>query len=71
MHLQLGNGLALMGDQAVVRVGQGAVGLKAHGLTCGQQLGKAWVFAEAKASPQRIGHQPVNRHGAQPFAFEL
>ena len=69
--MQFGNGLALMSDQTVIRVGQRAVGLKAHGLTGSQQLGKSRVFAKAKAPAQCIGHEPVNGHGAQPFAFEL
>ena len=68
--MQLGNRLALVGNQAVIGVWQGAVGLKAHGLPCGQQLGKARVVAQAKAPPQRVGHQAVNRHGPQPLAFQ-
>ena len=70
MYMQLCNRLALLGDQAVIRVWQRAVGLEAHGLPCSHQLGKARMFAEAKAPPQRVGHQAINRHGAQPFALQ-
>ena len=71
VHMQLGNRLAFVGDQTVVGVGQGAVWLKAHGLTGGQQLGKARVLGQTKAAAQRIGHQAINRHGVQPFALKF
>ena len=71
MHMQLGNGLAFVGDQTIVGVGQGAVRLKAHGLTGGQQLGEARVLGQTKAAAQRIGHQAINRHGLKPFALKF
>lgn len=70
MHMQLGNRLALLGDQSVIRVRQRAVGLEAHGLPCSHQLGKARVLAEVKAPPQRVGHQATQSPWAQILAFQ-
>jgi hypothetical protein len=69
--MQLADGLALVRHQPVIGVGQGTVGFEAHGLAGRQQLGKARMLAQAKAPAQRVRHQAVDRHGAQPFAFEL
>jgi hypothetical protein len=57
-------------EQAVVRVGQGAVVVEAHHLAPRQDGRQARVLAHGEAPPQRLGYQPVHGHGAQVFLLQ-
>lgn len=67
-----GQGLAHQGvEQAVVRVGQGAVVVKAGHLAPRQDGREPGVLADHKAPAQRLAHQALHGHGAQVVFLQL
>ena len=58
-------------DQAVGRVGQGAVERVMSGGAAFQYPGQPWMLVNSETSPQRFARQPVSGHGLQDIAFEF
>ncbi|MNM58772.1 hypothetical protein D3C81_700110 [compost metagenome] len=60
-----------LGDQAVIRVGQGTVVMEAQHAAPLQDGGQARMVGDGEAASQRIAAQACHRHRAQVFAIEL
>ena len=60
-----------LGQQAVVRVGQMAVVVKARDAVALQDGRQARVVADGEAPPQGLVAQPIDRHGPQVVALQL
>ena len=58
-------------DQAVIRVGQGAVVVETGDTLALQDGREARVVLHRKTSPQRVAGEPVHGDGAQVFFFEF
>ena len=58
-------------DQAVVRVGQGAVERVMTGGAAFQYPGQPWMLVNSETSPQRFARQSVGGHRLQDIAFEF